>query len=89
MTGASGSDPMSILKKAANLLAKLGKKKEPEPAKEEEITIPCCSEDVHIAFRGMADDKLYMARNRKWSEVRFYKQNGLRVFCAICRHRVL
>lgn len=80
---------MSILKKAANLLAKLKKQKETAPAAEEEITVPCCSELVHIAFRGVADDKLYMARNRKWTEVRFYKQNGLRVFCATCRHRVL
>ncbi|MBY0551698.1 MAG: hypothetical protein K2W95_30725 [Candidatus Obscuribacterales bacterium] len=79
---------MSILKKAANLLAKLKKQKETAP-EEEEVTVPCCSETVHIAFRGVADDKLYMARNRKWTEVRFYKQNGLRVFCATCRHRVL
>jgi len=55
----------------------------------EEITIPCCSEQVHIAYRGRADDRLYMVRDRKWQEVRYYQANGLRVFCAVCRHRVL
>ncbi len=54
----------------------------------ESITVPCCSEDVHIAFRSKADDRLYMTYNRKWQEVRYFRQEGLRVFCASCRHRV-
>lgn len=62
------------------------------PAEEvsaEEITVPCCSEMVHIAYRSKADDRLYMARSRKWQEVRFFRAEGLRAFCAVCRHRVL
>ncbi|MBX9690051.1 MAG: hypothetical protein K2X27_25290 [Candidatus Obscuribacterales bacterium] len=55
----------------------------------DEILVPCCTEQVHIAYRGKADDKLYIAYGRKWQEVRFYQSNGLRVFCASCRNRVL
>lgn len=55
----------------------------------EDITVPCCSEQVHIAYRGKADDRLYMVRDRKWQEVKYYQANGLRAFCAVCRHRVL
>lgn len=55
----------------------------------EEISIPCCSEIVHIAYRGRADDRLYMVRDRKWQEVKYFQANGLRVFCSVCRHRVL
>ncbi len=55
----------------------------------EEITVPCCSEKVHIAYRGKADDHLYMVYERQWQEVKFFQQNGLRVFCAACRRRVL
>lgn len=80
---------MSVLKKAANFLSALTKKKQPAAAPEPEVTVPCCSEEVHIAFRGVADDRLYVAYNRKWSEVRYYKPNGLKVFCSTCRHRVL
>ncbi|HEY9789101.1 MAG TPA: hypothetical protein V6D22_01800 [Candidatus Obscuribacterales bacterium] len=50
---------------------------------------PCCDQpNVHIAFRGKADDRLYMAYNRQWHEMRFYQKNGLRVFCAKCRRRL-
>lgn len=49
---------------------------------------PCCGGAVHIAFRGLSDDRLYVARDRKWEEVRFYKPHGLRVFCAVCRERI-
>lgn len=54
-----------------------------------EITVPCCTEKVHIAYRGKADDRLYIARDRQWQEVRYFRTDGLRVFCAMCRHRVL
>ncbi len=54
----------------------------------EEVTVPCCSEMVHIAYRGKADDKLYMVYNRNWAEIRYYQPNGLKAFCALCRHRV-
>lgn len=59
-----------------------------EKESEDEILVPCCSEIVHIAYRGKADDKLYIAYKRKWQELRYYQANGLRVFCAVCRHRV-
>jgi hypothetical protein len=49
----------------------------------------CCQGQVHIAFRGVADDHMYMAYNRKWPEVRYFRPNGLRVFCAGCRRRLL
>lgn len=54
----------------------------------ENIQIPCCSQQVHIAYRGKADDRLYMAYNRKWQELRYYQTTSLRVFCAGCRSRV-
>jgi len=55
----------------------------------EEIKVPCCSEEVHIAYRGKADDRLYIAYSRSWQEVRYFQKNGLKAFCAVCRHRVL
>lgn len=57
-----------------------------EPA--QEISIPCCSEKVHVAYRGVSDDRLYLSNDRKWQEVKFFKPNGLRVFCAQCRRRI-
>ena len=51
--------------------------------------IPCCDGQVHIAYRGVSDDRLYIVYARKWSEVRYFRQNALRVFCAGCRRRVL
>jgi len=48
----------------------------------------CCQGRVHIAYRGLADDRLYMAYDRTWQEVRFFKPNGLRVFCADCRRHL-
>ena len=48
----------------------------------------CCSDMVHIAYRGKADDRLYLIRDRKWSEIRYYQPDGLKAFCAVCRHRV-
>lgn len=80
------------MKMIRNWLQKFGWAKKQESANEpqpEESNIACCSEDVHIAYRGLADDRLYMSYNRKWPEVRYYRANGLRVFCAKCRHRVL
>lgn len=57
-------------------------------SQEEEIVVPCCSEIVHIAYRGKADDRLYMAYGRRWQELRYYQDNGLKVFCSVCRSRV-
>lgn len=62
--------------------------KQPEEEDPNNITVPCCSEAVHIAFRGRADDRLYISYNRTWQEVKYFQSSGLRVFCATCRHRV-
>jgi hypothetical protein len=48
----------------------------------------CCQRIVHIAYRGLSDDRLYLAENRALSEVKFFRPNGLRVFCAGCRKRL-
>jgi len=62
---------------------------EPPPADGQvETEVPCCSELVHVAFRGVSDDRLYLSYNRKWTEVKYFRKNGLRVFCAVCRRRV-
>jgi len=49
----------------------------------------CCSNLVHVAYRGVSDDRLYLAHNRQWTDVKFFRQHGLRAFCAVCRKRVL
>lgn len=79
----------ALNKGAAMLRPLLGKTQSAaaEP-RESEIEIPCCSPEVHIAYRGKSDDRMYMAYNRRWAEVRYYQPNGLRVFCATCRRRV-
>ena len=60
----------------------------PVPPSEEDAEV-CCGGVVHIAYRGIADDHLYMAYGKKWGDVRFFRPNGLRVFCADCRRRLL
>ena len=52
-------------------------------------SLTCCSGVVHIAYRGVSDDRLYLSENRNVNEVKFYRQNGLRVFCSKCRRRLL
>ncbi len=51
--------------------------------------LDCCSNRVHIAYRGVSDDRLYLAENRTSNEVKFFRPIGLRVFCAECRKRLL
>jgi hypothetical protein len=54
-----------------------------------DIVNACCDQpQVHIAYRGKSDDRLYLTKNRTWQEVRFFAPNGLRVFCKQCRRRV-
>ncbi len=66
----------------------VGKSKAPLPL--QEITAEsCCSGTVHIAYRGVSDERLYLSKGRSWSEVRYFRPHGLRVFCADCRRRVL
>jgi hypothetical protein len=60
----------------------------PAPPKEDESDL-CCSGVVHVAYRGLSDDRMYMTYNRKWPEVRYFRPNGLRVYCAECRRRLL
>ena len=64
-------------------------KDEPVSSVEEEVDDVCCSGLVKIAYRGVSDDRLYLADGRKWGDVRFFKPRGLRVFCAGCRRRLL
>ena len=49
----------------------------------------CHKDKVHIFVRGLADGKLHSAKNRNYSDCRFYKKENLKVFCAICRRRLL
>ncbi len=49
---------------------------------------PCCSGKVHIAYRGVSDDRLYLSPDRKWPEIKYFRPKGLRAFCADCRRRV-
>ena len=60
----------------------------------EEFKIPegfefCHKDKVHIFIRGLADGKLHAAKNRNYSDFRFYKKQGLKVFCAVCRKRLV
>lgn len=48
----------------------------------------CCGDIVHIVYRGVSDDKLYIAYDRKWQELKFFRPKGLRVFCKKCRRRL-
>jgi len=88
------SDRENILGKAFGFLRGFGaKKREPEAEQEQQgqrVEPPCCDPEstVHIAYRAVSDDHLYMARNRKWHEMVYFKPRGLRVFCAKCRHRL-
>jgi hypothetical protein len=49
---------------------------------------PCCNALVHIAYRGISDDRLYLVYDKKWSEVKFFRPHGLRVYCQKCRQRI-
>jgi len=56
---------------------------------EEEVLQPCCQGKVHIAYRGVSDDRLYLSKDRAFNELKFFRPNGLRVFCADCRRRMV
>ena len=49
----------------------------------------CHKDKVHIIVRGLADGKLHIAKNRNYSDLRFYKKQDLKVFCAVCRKRII
>jgi hypothetical protein len=40
---------------------------------EELVTVPCCSDKVHVAYRGLSDDKLYLSHDRTWQEIKYFK----------------
>jgi hypothetical protein len=80
-----------------NLLAKAGHPNQAAGAKGEKLSEAaeqgeehenCCAGKVHIFYRGLADDHLYVARQRNWSEVKFFLPRGLKVFCQDCRRRL-
>lgn len=48
----------------------------------------CCEGRVHIFYRGVSDDRLYKAADRHWNELKFFRQNGLKVYCRHCRRRL-
>ena len=78
----------------AKVLNNLGKSPDLGKQKAEEFQIPedfkfCHKETVHIFVRGLADGKMHVARNRNYSDFRFYKKQGLKVFCAVCRKRLI
>ena len=78
----------------AKLLGKRGKFVDFGKQKSDEFQIPddfqfCHKETVHIFVRGLADGKLHAAKNRNYSDFRFYKKQGLKVFCAVCRKRLV
>lgn len=62
---------------------------QPTCAQDEDIVNACCDQpEVHIAYRGKSDDRMSVAYNRTWQEVRYFQAEGLRVFCKVCRRRV-
>ncbi len=78
----------------AKVLSKRGKSTDFGKQKIEEFQLPedfqfCHKDKVHIFVRGLADGKLHVARNRNYSDFRFYKKQGLKVFCAVCRKRLV
>lgn len=64
-----------------------GKEEAPKEVTVKDLT--CCSGTVHVAYRGVSDERLYLAYSRKVNELKFFRQNGLRVFCADCRRRIV
>jgi len=50
---------------------------------------PCCGSQVHIAYRGVSDDRLYLTYDKRWQDVKFFRPKGLRVYCKKCRQRIL
>ena len=78
----------------SKVLKRSGKEIDPERLPAEEFQLPkdfefCHKDKVHIFVRGLADGKMHVARNRNYSDFRFYKKDGLRVFCAKCRKRLV
>jgi len=78
---------LKIIAKSGNDL-NLGRKKVEDFQLSEDMDF-CHKKTVHIFIRGLADGKLHAAKNRNYSDFRFYKKDGLKVFCAVCRKRLV
>ena len=83
----------AIINWAKILKKRSGHEVDPEKQPIEEFQLPldfnfCHKDKVHIFVRGLADGKLHVARNRNYSDFRFYKKDGLKVFCAVCRKKI-
>jgi hypothetical protein len=50
---------------------------------------PCCDHLVHITYRGISDDRMYISHDRQFAEIKYFRPNSLRVFCAGCRRRLI
>ena len=48
----------------------------------------CCSDKIIIAYRGLSDLKQYVAYERHYKDLRYFKQSNLKVFCSVCRQRL-
>ena len=84
----------AIINWAKVLKKRKGKEIDPERQSPEEFQLPkdivfCHKDKVHIFVRGLVDGKMHSAKNRNWSDFRFYKKDGLKVFCAVCRKRLV
>jgi len=78
----------------AKILKRLKKEVDPEKLPVEEFQLSkdinfCHKDKVHIFVRGLADSKLHSAKNRNYSDIRFYKKQNLKGFCVVCRKRIL
>ena len=51
-------------------------------------TSPCCHAKINIAYRGLSDDRLYIAYGRNLSELKFFRPHNLRAYCQQCRKRL-
>lgn len=60
----------------------------PNPNTPSKQTVSCCSDEVIIAYRGLSDFRQYIAYNRQYVDIKYFKQHFLKVFCAKCRKRI-
>jgi hypothetical protein len=56
---------------------------------EQSENVICCGSDkIHIAYRGLADERQYIEYNRKYEDLRYFRKNYLKIYCATCRRRI-
>jgi hypothetical protein len=66
-----------------------GEKPANDQVEEAQVLEPCCQGKVHIAYRGVSDERLYISYDRSFAEVKYFRPYGLRIFCATCRRRMV